>query len=465
MFRSFFSYSAAEGLSKALNWLTIALLPLILEPKEYGIVGLIVAIEGILSTITLIGQEKAIFRFHNNGTFKVLNYSFKLVTLFLIAVLFLLFVGRIFSDTVVGLDIFPEVLVLVVSVLFYNQARLLMSYSRVVEDARLFWRTRVLYQVLKIFGVFGCALMFKTGESYIYGCFLSGLIFCLIYFKLIMSNYKPLSSIVVFDKNAIILLGFGAPLIFHAMSGNILSYADRFFVNGFLDSKELGVYTFVYSVGSSIFFFYGTVASYFEPLTYRHHSNKENYQHILKLYLVFVTGFAAIMAFAIKVSFGFVVIRFLNIGYLQGEKCLGLILAAHLIIPFYTIANYELAVLNKTKFIAISTLISATVNILLNYVTIPKLGIAGAAISTYCTYIFLAIVTSIYSRVKAGLDRNYLIFIGTTFLFVNVLVLAIGFLEGRFILQLLTFFSTVLLFLYTLFPLVKKMGVIVKHVK
>ena len=66
----------------------------------------------------------------------------------------------------------------------------------------------------------------------------------------------------------------------------------------------------------------------------------------------------------------------------MGTSCLRFILVGHLLIPFYTVANYELAVSGRTKTIAFFTLIAATINLLLNTILIPKYGMEGAAAAT-----------------------------------------------------------------------------------
>ena len=71
MYKKFFSYAGIEGFAKGLNWLTIALLPLFLPTDQYGIVGLLVAIEGIMNTVLTLGQGRAILR--HTVTFKEKN--------------------------------------------------------------------------------------------------------------------------------------------------------------------------------------------------------------------------------------------------------------------------------------------------------------------------------------------------------------------------------------------------------
>nr|WP_290427237.1 polysaccharide biosynthesis C-terminal domain-containing protein [Mucilaginibacter aquariorum] len=141
----------------------------------------------------------------------------------------------------------------------------------------------------------------------------------------------------------------------------------------------------------------------------------------------------------------------------MGINCLGYVLAAHLIIPFYTVANYELAVINKTKFIATSTVLSAMVNIGLNFLFIPKMGIVGGAISTFCTYLFLALITNLWSRIKAGWDIVYLRFIFLMFLFVNGLLLIMAYFNNRMPVQVLVFAIGIIILSILLFSLFKKL--------
>jgi O-antigen/teichoic acid export membrane protein len=326
-----------------------------------------------------------------------------------------------------------------------------MAFSRITENAAMFWKTRALYQIIKIIAVGVLAITLKSGLSYIYGSLFAGIAFFLIYIKLLYINGAPEKLRVNIDSNVFLLLGFGVPLIFHAMSGNILTYADRFFVQGFLNSNQLGIYTFVYSLGSSIFFFYGTVASYFEPLTYRYHNNKFIYQTVLKFYLVFVLIFAAVMAVLIKGLFEPVILKFVSHDYSKGADCLTFILAGYLMIPFYTIANYELAVLSKTKFIAISTLLAAVFNVTVNYFIIQRLGIVGAAISTFATYCFLAVIVNLYARSKAGLDLSYLGYIVTMFLFVLCLLTAILYFKTNIIICSIVYVVILCILSYFLF--------------
>ncbi|HRP54744.1 oligosaccharide flippase family protein [Agriterribacter sp.] len=426
MYKKFFSYAGIEGFAKGLNWLTIALLPLFLPTDQYGVVGLLVAIEGIMNTVLTLGQGRAILRHTITFKEKMLPYALQLNILSVLGVFLICIIISLFREEIMGISFFPHLLFLFISLLFYNLSGLMISHALATDNPAFFRKSRLWYAVTKLVAVIGICFYTGNGLGYIYGSLTAGIIFIFLFYKDIFSHFN-FKRIFVFDKNLKFLFVFGLPLIFHALSGNILSYADRFFVEGYLNKSQLGIYTFAYSLGSSIFFFYGSVGTYFEPLVYKFSADKKKYHAILKFYLTFVLMCASLFSIAILIGTKYFAFHFISEDYLSGFTVLPIVLGAHLMMPFYHISNYELTVLNKTAFIAFSTIGSAILNILLNIFFIPKWGITGAAFSTLLTYIFLALAGNAWAIKASGISRNYLKYIAILFLFVNAAVLYANF--------------------------------------
>jgi O-antigen/teichoic acid export membrane protein len=78
---------------------------------------------------------------------------------------------------------------------------------------------------------------------------------------------------------------------------------------------------------------------------------------------------------------------------------------------YYLLVNILFYVTSATKYIAISTGLSAISNILLNWLLIPKYGIAGAAIATLFSQIISTIFTGIVGNKYEKVSWNYLKFI------------------------------------------------------
>lgn len=426
MIKKFFSYAGIEGFAKGLNWTTIALLPLFLPTEEYGTVGLLVAIEGVTNTVLTLGQGRAVLRHTITYKEKMLPYALQLNILSVSVVFFLCIILSIFKREFLGIAFFPHLYFLFFSLLFYNLSGLMNAHALATDNPTAFRNSRLWYALVKLGAVMGICSITKSGIGYIYGSLTAGVIFMIFFYKKIFKHFE-FRKILVFDKNLKFLFFFGLPLIFHALSGNILSYADRFFVEGFLNKSQLGIYTFAYSLGSSIFFFYGSVGAYFEPLVYKFSKEKERYRTILQFYLTFVLSCAFLFCALILIGTRFFAFRFVSQDYISGFNILPVVLGAHLLIPFYHLGNYELTVLNKTTFIATSTISSAILNLGLNIILIPKWGIWGAALGTFCSYTFLSLVCNGWAMKTSGIQRNYLKYISLLFVFVNTITLLVNF--------------------------------------
>lgn len=426
MFKKFFSYAGIEGFAKGLNWLTIALLPVFLPTEEYGTVGLLVAIEGVLNTVLTLGQGRAILRHTITFREKTLPYALQLNILSVSIVFIIIVVTSFFSKTFLGIAFFPHFFILFISLFLYNLSSLMVSHALATDNPAFFRNSRLLYAFSKLVAVMAICFITEKGIGYIYGSLLAGVIFITLFYKEIFRHFS-FHKLFVFDKNLKFLFLFGLPLIFHALSGNILSYADRFFVEGFLNKSQLGIYTFAYSLGSSIFFFYGSVATYFEPLVYKHSENKNGYHTILKFYLTFVLTCASLFCIAILMGTKYFAFHFVSADYMSGFFVLPIVLGAHLLIPFYHLGNYELTVLNKTAFIATSTILSALLNIGFNIIFIPKWGISGAALGTFSSYAFLSIICNGWAIKTAGIQRKYISYVITLFIVMNAVILLVNY--------------------------------------
>jgi len=58
-------YTLSEVIAKGLNWLLMMVLPFILETKDYGMIGLIMAYELMLAPLFQGGQPLTLLRFYN----------------------------------------------------------------------------------------------------------------------------------------------------------------------------------------------------------------------------------------------------------------------------------------------------------------------------------------------------------------------------------------------------------------
>ena len=382
---SLLSFGALESIARGLNWITLALLPLVLPIGEYGIVGLMVAIEALLSTIVLCGQDRSILRYA--GTDKtVIGPSLRIPAIIGSAVISLMFGMRIMADDILSIDTTVQLPLLGIAIGLSVANRLMVAIARSSNNIVLFVRHRVLVSLIKSASVFGLAVGLGTATSYVIaGCIAGGIAIVLALIK-----SRPQYSLTDAKKDTISKLWkFGWPFLFHTINGNILAAADRFMIEYYHGATLVGEYTLAYSVGYALLFVYGSISIYLEPRIYGY-KKKADREKMLGHYTLVSTIGAVCVGVLCIVGFKFYSEFFLDASYSDAMSVVPIVIGGYLLFPIYTSANYRLGAISRTSFIAISSGIAAVANILINIALIPRYGSIGAAYATLVSYVILS---------------------------------------------------------------------------
>jgi O-antigen/teichoic acid export membrane protein len=204
------------------------------------------------------------------------------------------------------------------------------------------------------------------------------------------------------------MLKFGFPLLPGAISMFIINFSDRFFIQKYCDSSQLGIYSLGYKFGILLVvlisdpFFKIWNTQRFEI------AKKKDGQVIVGQY--FTLYFLALVFFATCISvFSGEIIRIMAESSYQGASLIIPLIALSYV--FQGIANFSMIgamVSYKTRFVLYSNVMTAFVNIGLNLYLIPKFGIFGAAVSTILTFLFLFISMLAMSQRLYAINFEYL---------------------------------------------------------
>ena len=213
------------------------------------------------------------------------------------------------------------------------------------------------------------------------------------YFEIILKK-KPTFK----KEHFIFCLTLGLPLILHNLSHIVLTSSDRMMIEKFIGLEETGIYGFTYTIGTILSTAAGAFGSAWVPW-YFERLKGEKYDEIKiysKNYLDFFT--------LVTVGFIFVspeIVRFMgSTDYWIGKYFLPWIIFGCYFIFLYSFpVNYEFYV-KKTNYIALGTSLSAVINLVLNYIFIPKYGSFGAALTTLASYFFLFVFHETIARKK-----------------------------------------------------------------
>lgn len=223
-------------------------------------------------------------------------------------------------------------------------------------------------------------------------------------------------------------LAISFPLIFHALSAIILGQGDRLVINHVLDETAAGIYSFCYMIAVPISIIWNASNTAWVPEYYDYMAagEQEKLAAASKLYIRYFSILAGLLMLVSPEG-----VKILGTKeYYDGIPIVPVVIMGYYFNYLYSFpANYEFYH-KKTKFIAGSTLATAILNIILNYILIPHYGILGAGIATMLSYIFLFMLHDVIARfVIKGFHYSYRFYMRGIVIVVPMLVTAYALLE------------------------------------
>jgi O-antigen/teichoic acid export membrane protein len=206
---------------------------------------------------------------------------------------------------------------------------------------------------------------------------------------------------------------WGLPLTPNLAMLWIMSASDRYIVNYFLGLSAAGVYSASYAIGQYAYFFLMPIGIVLYPAIIKSYeagkiSDTKNY---LRLSLKYFMMLAIPSAFGLSILAKPLLRILTTTDFVTGSIVIPLIAFSTIFFGIYQYMLYVIRILNKNPLEPILLGISAVLNIVLNIILIPIMGIAGAALATLIAYAVLGIMTAIITRryLKYDLSISFII--------------------------------------------------------
>jgi len=189
------------------------------------------------------------------------------------------------------------------------------------------------------------------------------------------------------SRTASYLFKHSWPLAFSAILVSIYMKIDQLMIESYLDLTQLGIYSTVVSLSESWYFIpVAIVTSVFPAIMNARNMDAERYrkrlQNLYDLMVVISLCIAVIMTFASDLIYRIAY----KPEYWPGAQILSIHIWAGIFVFLGTASSQYLIAEGYTKLSLIRTAVGAMVNIGLNMLWIPKMGILGAALATLAAY-------------------------------------------------------------------------------
>lgn len=201
-------------------------------------------------------------------------------------------------------------------------------------------------------------------------------------------------------------LAFSLPLLPYSLCYWMVNVGDRYVIGYFLGATAVGLYSAPYALGALPYLFYSPLVTVLFPaITYLYENNrlqelKVHLGYSLKLFLVF----AIPAAFGLSVLSKSLLTTLTTSEFAEGYLIVPIVALGVLLFSCSYIFSDVLTLFKETKLVAFIFGGSALVNLVMNIILVPLIGILGAAISTLLTFTIHLIVVSVLANRRLAFD-------------------------------------------------------------
>ena len=394
-------YLSLSFISKAAPYLLLPFLTSYLEPTEFGKLSIFLVVNSLY--VALIGmsmQANITKNFFNKSKFELSliigNIFFILIatTIFYFVIIFIFTsVNKYFFSIPTHYLLISPIIALLTMI---NQIYL--SILQIKGRAYIFGALEMANTFLITIITLIFLIYIKTGwVSQVIGIFASNLFIC---FISIIYLFKQDYLCLKFDKSKITkILKFSIPLIPHVLGGLVIAVSDRFFIEKIVGIEAVAIYSVAYSFGLLVSLFTDSFVKAWSPWFHKQLTDLTTKKKflIVKLTYVYVVS-VFIVAYLISLISKNILPIIIDSRYADAVNYIWWIGLGYAIHGIYKIFYHYLLHINKTMFLALSTSLSAIINLLLNYFFVNMYGAIGAAYATAIAFFIGAILVFEYQR-------------------------------------------------------------------
>jgi O-antigen/teichoic acid export membrane protein len=397
-------YSFGNIINAAVPFLLLPFLTNYLSTADYGIIAIFQIILSFTNPVSGVSVDGAVTREYyflkdNPTAFgKFVSNGLFIVT---VATGFVLILYYFFADTISAYTDFPSEWLWVVLVCSFS--------NNLIEVTLSIWRVKlkatyyVLFRFLRTLLEMGISILLilyidESWKSRVEGQLYVSILFALLalFFMWKMNVFR--FRFHINKKYLKEIAAFGIPLIPHAIGAVFITMADRLFITNMISIEETGLYSVGFQVAQIISLIQTSFNQAWVPYFYgklKENSHLVNLKIVKFSYLYF--GLMILLVIILTLFSPLIYSLFIGESFSGSIKYVFLISLGFAFNGMYKMVVNYFFYLKKTKFIALITVFTAIINILLNYFLILEYGAMGCAMATVIAFFIQFILVWFFS--------------------------------------------------------------------
>jgi O-antigen/teichoic acid export membrane protein len=398
-------YTFGNILIKFSGFLLLPLYSIYLSTEDYGILNSMALFGNILIVIVTMSLDRSIFRcFFDYKTDIERKEFIGTITISLLVLLTVSFILLIVFSTYVSLifksiSFYPYFVLTIASsfiTIFYT---IVTSYYQVTEQSKKFILLTISFFFIDVCLTILFVAMFKMGAV---GKLFASFIAILIFMPITIIIIKKISTFHFKLKILQGALSYSLPIIPSILSAWVLDLSDRIFIERYCSLSDVGIYSMGYKFAGVLVLLSGGFFTAYTPMFFRI-ANSDNVVTEKNLLYRINTQFTLIILILTFITFILAkdTMRiFIDSKFFESYKILQFTVLGYFFLVLSDILNLSFAQNKKMVTYMFVNIGGAILNLILNWLLIPKYGMFGAAYSTTISFALLFVV-------KYNFARNY----------------------------------------------------------
>lgn len=382
---------------KAVGFISLPVMTRLLSPDEYGALNVFISWQGILVAIFTLNCYAALGRYYYEPDNNVPEFFGTSIVFILILLSFFLALFLLFRQKIAILLGLPSSVIIwyIPLVLFYVMS----SWFEQIYIPQRQSRKITIRNVVNSYSTFILSviiILFLEKDRYlgsIYASLVIGVIFSFYYFFALKPYIKFAFS---FGALKYMVL-FSIPLLPYSLSAVILEQFDRIMINKYTGYADAGLYSFAYNIGMLLTLVLSALQQAWMPDYFKHMDDKNHDQldsDIIKMVTIIIISAFFLILFGQEM--GMILAK--NT-YHSSLVIVPIIVIGYLFYSFFTFYAWNMQYAKKNIYLSLVVLSAGSINIGLNVIFIPRYGYVAAAYTTAASYLVMALLGWVVSKV------------------------------------------------------------------
>lgn len=404
--KDMFKYFPSQIIPMILGFLSVPIFTRLFNPEDYGTYVLVVSTVSLLINITTGWLSMSVIRFYPiySSNSKIDEFRNNIAILSLLSIIIIssisLAVSYLIKERVLS-KFYYLIKIGIIFLAFNSFFQLLLSFLRIERRVNFYGGFSIFYSVVGLTLGLILVKIAKFGvEGLLWGQIICILIAIPLLWKVTLKGY-PNSLTGISKPIASEIAKYSFPLVLGNIAAWILNLGDRYIIEFFRGSQEVGIYSASYMLTEkSIIFLFHMFKIASDPIGINiwEKEDKENSKRFMnklaKYYLLVLVPAVIGLSVLAKPIINILVVK----EYYDGYRAVPFIALGSFFLGLQQRFLFVLQLHKKTLYTLIIISFSGFINMILNVILIPIYGYMAAAVTTLVCYAILLILMIIASR-------------------------------------------------------------------